>query len=88
MDEVQLDLFGDYKSNVALYPTFQKYFRDHKPPTLAVWGRHDPFFLPPGAEAFRRDNPDAVVKFLDTGHFALETHAEEIAAAIRQFLAK
>ena len=88
MDEVQLDLIGDYKSNVALYPTFQKYFRDHKPPTLAVWGKNDPFFLPPGAEAFKRDNPDAVVKFFDTGHFALETHAEEIAAAIRQFLSK
>ena len=86
-DEVQLDLFGDYKSNVALYPTFQAYFRAHKPPLLAIWGKNDPFFLPPGAEAFKRDNPDATVRFLDTGHFALETHAEEIAAAIRQFLA-
>lgn len=84
--EVQLDLFGDYKSNVALYPTFQNYFRTHKPPFLAVWGRNDPFFLPAGAEAFRRDIPDAVVKFFDTGHFALETHAAEIAAAIREFL--
>ena len=86
-DEVQLDLFGDYKSNVALYPTFQAYFRAHKPPLLAIWGKNDPFFLPPGAEAFKRDNPDATVRFLDTGHFALETHADEIAAAIRQFLA-
>jgi pimeloyl-ACP methyl ester carboxylesterase len=86
-DEVQLDLFGDYKSNVALYPTFQKYFRTHKPPLLAVWGKNDPFFLPPGAEAFKRDIPGAVVRFLDTGHFALETHASEIAAAIRGFLA-
>jgi len=85
-DEVQLDLFGDYKSNVALYPTFQDYFRAHKPPFLAVWGKHDPFFLPPGAEAFKRDIPDAVVRFFDTGHFALETHAAEIAAAIRDFL--
>jgi pimeloyl-ACP methyl ester carboxylesterase len=85
-DEVQLDLFGDYTSNVALYPTFQKYFRTHKPPLLAVWGRNDPFFLPPGAEAFKRDIPGAVVRFLDTGHFALETHASEIAAAIRGFL--
>jgi pimeloyl-ACP methyl ester carboxylesterase len=85
--EVQLDLFGDYKSNVALYPTFQKYFRDHKPPLLAVWGQNDPFFLPPGAEAFRRDIPGADVRFFDTGHFALETHAKEIAAAIREFLA-
>jgi pimeloyl-ACP methyl ester carboxylesterase len=85
-DEVQLDLFGDYKSNVALYPTFQKYFRTHKPPLLAVWGKNDPFFLPPGAEAFKRDIPNATVRFFDTGHFALETHAEEIAEEIRKFL--
>jgi len=85
-DAVQLDLFGDYKSNIALYPTFQAYFRTHKPPFLAVWGRNDPFFLPPGAEAFKRDIPNAVVRFFDTGHFALETHADEIAAAIREFL--
>jgi pimeloyl-ACP methyl ester carboxylesterase len=84
--DVQLDLFGDYKSNVALYPTFQNYFRTHKPPLLAVWGKNDPFFLPPGAEAFKRDVPNATVRFLDTGHFALETHAAEIAAAIRDFL--
>jgi pimeloyl-ACP methyl ester carboxylesterase len=86
-DEVQLDLFGDYKSNVALYPAFQAYFRTHKPPFLAVWGRNDPFFLPAGAETFKRDIPDAVVRFFDTGHFALETHASEIAAAIHEFLA-
>jgi pimeloyl-ACP methyl ester carboxylesterase len=85
-DEVQLDLLGDYKSNVALYPAFQSYFRTHKPPFLAVWGKNDPFFLPPGAEAFKRDIPDATVRFFDTGHFALETHAAEIAAAIRDFL--
>ena len=85
-DEVQLDLFGDYKSNVALYPTFQKYFKTHKPPLLAVWGKNDPFFLPPGAEAFKRDIPAAVVRFLDTGHFAVETHAAEIAAEIRKFM--
>jgi pimeloyl-ACP methyl ester carboxylesterase len=85
-DEVQLDLFGDYKSNVALYPAFQEYFRTHKPPFLAVWGKNDPFFLPAGAEAFKRDIPDAIVRFFDTGHFALETHATEIAAAIRDFL--
>jgi len=85
-DEVQLDLFGDYKSNVALYPTFQKYFRDHKPRFLAAWGKNDPFFLPPGAEAFKRDIPNAVVRFFDTGHFALETHAAEIAMAIREVL--
>jgi pimeloyl-ACP methyl ester carboxylesterase len=85
-DEIQLDLMGDYQSNVALYPAFQAYFRAHRPPLLAVWGRNDPFFLPAGAEAFRRDIPDATVQFFDTGHFALETHADEIAAAIRQFL--
>ena len=85
-DEVQLDLFGDYKSNVALYPQFQNYFRMHKPPLLAVWGRNDPFFLPPGAEAFKRDIPGTVVRFFDTGHFALETHAREIADTIRNFL--
>ncbi len=85
-DDIQLDLFGDYKSNVRLYPTFQRYMRDHKPKLLAVWGRNDPFFLPAGAEAFRRDIPDAVVRFFDTGHFALETHAIEIAAEIRDFL--
>ncbi|MGV7218288.1 alpha/beta fold hydrolase [Bradyrhizobium sp. UFLA05-112] len=85
-DEVQLDLFGDYKSNVALYPAFQNYFRTHNPPFLAVWGKNDPFFLPAGAEAFKRDMPNATVRFFDTGHFALETHAAEIAAVIREFL--
>lgn len=85
-EEVQLDLFGDYKSNVALYPTFQAYFRAHKPAFLAVWGKNDPFFLPAGADAFRRDIPDAKVRFFDTGHFALETHAKEIAAEIRGFM--
>jgi pimeloyl-ACP methyl ester carboxylesterase len=87
-DELQLDLFGDYKSNVALYPTFQRYFRTHKPPLLAVWGKNDPFFLPAGAEAFKRDNPSAAVRFFDTGHFALETHAAEIAEAMREFLSR
>lgn len=86
-DDVQLDLFGDYQSNVALYPAFQDYFRTHKPRFLAVWGRNDPFFLPPGAEAFRRDIPEARVTFFDTGHFALETHAREIAAEIRDVFA-
>jgi pimeloyl-ACP methyl ester carboxylesterase len=86
MAELQLDLFGDYKSNIALYPAFQQYFRTHQPPFLAVWGKNDPFFLPPGAEAFKRDIPNAVVRLFDTGHFALETHAAEIASAIRDFL--
>ena len=83
-----IDLFGDYKSNIALYPTFQEYFRKHRPALLAVWGKNDPFFLPPGAEAFQRDNPGAVVRFFDTGHFALETHAREIAQSIREFLGR
>jgi pimeloyl-ACP methyl ester carboxylesterase len=87
-DEVQLDLFGDYRSNVALYPAFQQYFRSHQPPLLAVWGKNDPFFLPAGAEAFKRDIPHAEVRFFDTGHFALETHAAEIAAAISEFLTR
>jgi pimeloyl-ACP methyl ester carboxylesterase len=85
-DEIQLDLFGDYKSNVALYPKFQDYFRTHKPPFLVAWGKNDPFFHPPGAEAFKRDIPNAVIRFFDTGHFALETHAGEIAESIRDFL--
>lgn len=86
VDEIQLDLFGNYASNVALYPAFQAYFREHRPPLLAIWGRNDPFFLPAGAEAYRRDLPDADVRFLDTGHFALETHVGEIAEAIAGFL--
>ena len=85
--EVQLDLFGDYKSNVDAYPAFQRYFREYKPPLLAVWGKHDPFFLAAGAESFQRDIPGATVRLLDTGHFALETHAPEIAVEIRKFLA-
>ena len=85
-DEIQLDLFLDYASNVALYPKFQEYFRAHRPPVLAAWGRNDPFFLPAGAEAFKRDNPAAEVRFFHTGHFALETHHDEIAGAILEFL--
>jgi len=84
--ETQLDLFGDYQSNVALYPKFQEYFRANRPPLLAAWGKNDPFFLPAGAEAFKRDLPEAMVRFFDTGHFALETHAAEIAATINEFL--
>jgi pimeloyl-ACP methyl ester carboxylesterase len=85
-DEIQLDLFLDYASNVALYPVFQEYFRTSRPPLLAMWGSNDPFFLPAGAKAFKRDIPDADVRFVPTGHFALETHVAEIAAAIREFL--
>ncbi len=87
-DEIQLDLVLDYRSNVARYPDFQAYFREHQPPLLAVWGKHDPFFIPPGAEAYKRDLPEAEVHFLDTGHFALETHANEIARYIRDFLGR
>jgi len=87
-NEIQLDLFLDYASNVKLYPKFQEYFRKSKPPLLAIWGKNDPFFIPAGAEAFRRDNPNATVQFLDTGHFALETHVEDIAIAMRDFLQK
>ena len=84
--DIQLDLFLDYANNVKLYPKFQEYFRNSKPPLLAIWGKHDPFFIPAGAEAYRRDNPNATVQFLDTGHFALETHVEEIALATRHLL--
>ena len=84
--EIQLDLFLDYASNVKLYPTFQEYFRKSQPPLLAIWGKHDPFFIPPGAQAYRRDNPNAVVTMLDTGHFALETHVDEIAAGIGELM--
>lgn len=86
-DEIQLDLLLDYQSNVALYDTIQAYLREHQPPVLAVWGKNDPFFIPPGAEAFKRDVSSADVRFVDSGHFALETHAHEIGAAMREFLA-
>jgi pimeloyl-ACP methyl ester carboxylesterase len=85
-DEIQLDLMLDYASNIELYPAFHEYFRTSRPPLLAVWGSNDPFFIPPGAEAFKRDIPEADVRFLPTGHFALETHVEEIAKAIIDFL--
>jgi pimeloyl-ACP methyl ester carboxylesterase len=84
--ETQLDLFLDYASNVKLYPQFQEYFRKSKPPLLAIWGKNDPFFIPAGAEAFRKDIPGAKVQFLDTGHFAIETHVVEIASAMKDFL--
>jgi pimeloyl-ACP methyl ester carboxylesterase len=87
-DEIQLDLFLDYASNVALYPKFQEYIGTHRPPLLAVWGKNDPFFLPAGAEAFRRDNPDAEIHLLDAGHFALESQGPEIAVLVRDFLAR
>ncbi|MFD2249823.1 pimeloyl-ACP methyl ester carboxylesterase [Pseudochelatococcus lubricantis] len=85
-EEIQLDLIRDYRNNVAIYPDLQSYFRNHRPPLLAAWGRHDPAFIPAGAEAYKRDLPDAEVHLLDTGHFALETHASAIAALMRDFL--
>jgi pimeloyl-ACP methyl ester carboxylesterase len=85
--EIQLDLFLDYANNVKLYPKFQEYFRNFQPPLLAIWGNKDLYFIPPGAEAFRRDIPNAIVQFVETGHFALETHLEEITTAMRTFLA-
>jgi pimeloyl-ACP methyl ester carboxylesterase len=84
--DIQLDLFLDYANNVAKYPQFQAYFRKHRPPILAVWGKNDPFFLNEGAQAFRRDVPNAEVHFFDTGHFALETHVNDIGPVILDFL--
>jgi len=84
--EIQLDLLLDYASNVEMYPQFQHYFRQYQPPLLAIWGKNDPFFMPAGAEAWKRDLPDAEIRFYDTGHFALETHAKEIGTAVGDFL--
>ena len=85
--DIQLDLFLDYANNVKLYPAFQQYFRTSKPPLMAIWGEHDLYFIPAGAKAFTRDLPEATVQFLDTGHFALETNVEDVALAMREFLA-
>ena len=85
-EEIQLDLFLDYASNVALYPKFQEYFRTSRPPLLAIWGKNDPFFVPAGAQAYGRDIPNSEIQFLDTGHFAIETHFAEIASAMKKFL--
>jgi len=87
-EEIQLDLIRDYRTNVALYPDFHAYFRQHRPPLLATWGRHDPAFIPAGATAYKGDLPDAEVHLLDAGHFGLETHAAEVAALIREFLGR
>lgn len=84
--EIQLDLFLDYENNIKLYPEFQDYLRRARPPLLAIWGKYDPIFIPAGAQAFRQDDPNAVVRLLDTGHFALETHVDEVAQTMRQFL--
>lgn len=81
-DEIQLDLFLDYRNNLTLYPQFQAFFKAAQIPTLVIWGKHDPFFIPPGAHAYKTDNPNAVVELLGTGHFALETHVERIAERI------
>lgn len=84
--EIQLDLFLDYANNLKRYPDFQAFFRQRQLPSLIIWGEHDPFFIPPGAHAYQRDNPNAVVELLDTGHFALETHVEQIARRIREVI--
>lgn len=84
--DIQLDLFSNYKTNVAQYPVWQSYFKEHQPPVLAIWGKNDPFFDPAGASAFTRDVPQAVVTLIDAGHFALETHLNEIAESIHHFL--
>ena len=86
--DIQLDLFLDYANNVKLYPTFQEYFRAAQPALLAIWGEFDPYFIPAGAKAFKKDLPNATVQFLPTGHFVLETHLEEVVLAMRQFLAE
>ena len=86
--DIQLDLFLDYANNLSCIPAFQQFFRERKPPLLAIWGKNDPFFIPAGAEAFRRDNPNASVIMLDTGHFALETHVTEIAIKMRELLTR
>jgi pimeloyl-ACP methyl ester carboxylesterase len=88
IDEIMLDLFRDYASNVVLYPEFQAFFRAHLPPTLIVWGQNDVIFPADGARAYLRDLPDAELHLLDTGHFALEDHSEQIAALMRDFLAR
>jgi pimeloyl-ACP methyl ester carboxylesterase len=87
-DDIHLDLVRDYRTNIQRYASFHEYFRTHRPPLLAVWGKHDPAFIPAGAEAYKKDIPDAEVHFLDTGHFALETHALEVAAYMRDFLSR
>lgn len=86
--EVQMDLLLDYGQNIKQYTQLHEFFRRYQPPTLAMWGKNDPFFMPTGAEAFKRDNPKAEVRFLDTGHFAIETHGKEIAAAMLEFLSR
>lgn len=87
-NDIQLAMIYDYRNNLPKYAQWQAYFRKHRPPTLVVWGRNDQIFLAAGAEPYRRDNPDAEVHLLDTGHFALETHAPQIAALIRDFLGR
>jgi len=86
--EIQLDLHLDYRNNIPAYPKFHEYFRQYRPPFMAIWGKNDPFFIPAGAEAYKKDLPSASIRFVDSGHFALETHVEEIAEAMRQFLGK
>ena len=82
--EIQLDLHLDYRNNIPAYPKFHEYFRQYRPPFMAIWGKNDPFFIPAGAEAYKKDLPSASIRFVDSGHFALETHVEEIAEGMRE----
>jgi pimeloyl-ACP methyl ester carboxylesterase len=82
--EIQLDLHLDYRNNIPVYPKFHEYFRRYKPPFMAIWGKNDPFFIPAGAEAYKKDLPSASIRFVDSGHFALETHVDEIAEGMRE----
>ena len=86
--EIQGDLLYDYQTNVASYPAWQEWLREHRPPTLVVWGRNDPSFISPGGKAFKRDLPDAEIHLLDAGHFALDEKNDEIASLILAFLSK
>jgi pimeloyl-ACP methyl ester carboxylesterase len=86
--DVQLDMFYDYRTNLPLYPAVQAYFREHRPPTIIVWGKNDKIFPADGAHPYKRDLPDVEFHLIDTGHFALEDKADEIVPLIRDFLAR
>jgi pimeloyl-ACP methyl ester carboxylesterase len=86
MMDLQADLKLDYKSNIERYPLYQQYLRTYRPPLLAMWGKNDTFFIPAGAEAFKRDVPKADIRFLDAGHFALETNVDDFAVAILEMV--
>jgi len=86
--DIQVDLLYDYRNNVKLYPKFQDYFRKSRVPLLLVWGKNDAAFIPAGAEAHKKDRPDVKIELLDTGHYALETHAKEVAELALSFLSE